>query len=242
VRLARVYAAAQTIELLRYPSFSVPTLLMPGVVFEIVGAHLLHVPANLVMVSYAAFAVLGVAFFQFGVGVAAERISPWHTFLRVLPAPAYARFVGRIVAALVFGLGSAATVCALALATTGASLTARQWLAVLTTLLVGAIPFALLGIAIGYALSPRGALPAANMLYLGMAYLGGLFAASPGSSGFLGSLRPYLPTHAWLELLGSAAGVRPFEGRDVIVLLVSGVVFATLASWGYRRDEGQRFR
>ena len=242
MRLAWAYTKAQTLELLRYPSFSVPTLAMPAILYVVVGAHRLQAPPNVIMVSYAAFAVLGVAFFQFGVGVAAERVVPWHRFLRVLPATTFARFSARIATALVFGSLSAAGVVALALATTNAGLPAARWAAVAGVMLLGAVPFALLGIAIGYWQTPRGALPAANLLYFGFAYLGGLFGASVASGGIVGRIQPYVPTHAWLALLASASVGGRFAPSDVAVLVIFACVCGALASWGYKRDEGQRFK
>jgi ABC-2 type transport system permease protein len=239
--LVWIHAKAQTTELLRYPSFSVPTLAMPAIVFEIVGART-HAPASLAMVSYAAFALLGVAFFQFGVGVAAERTSPWYAYLRILPAPTAARVGGRVLSALAFGLCSAALVAVLAVATDGARLAPARWLALAAGLVAGSIPFALLGVAIGYAVTPKAALPVANLLYLASAYVGGLFGASTGGSGLVGAVRPYVPTHAWLELLAWAVGAASFELRDLVALAALGVAAAAAATIAYRRDEGQRFR
>lgn len=242
MRLVRLYAASQTLELLRYPSFSVPTLAMPALVFLVVGVGRLHAPAALVMASYAAFAMLGVAFFQFGVGIAAERSSPWHTFLRVLPAPVAARFAGRVLSALGFGLASASLVALLAVTAAGVRLGTVHWLALAAVLVVGAVPFALFGIAIGYWLSPRGALPAANLLYLASAYLGGLLGASVSTSGTVGAVAPYVPTHAWLRLLAATVGAQAWRASDAVVLGVFAGASAALAVWGFRRDEGQRFR
>jgi len=59
VTLVWVHLRAATLELLRYPSFSVPTLLFPTVLFLAWGSRT-GMPANLALASYAAFAVLGV--------------------------------------------------------------------------------------------------------------------------------------------------------------------------------------
>jgi ABC-2 type transport system permease protein len=242
MRLAWAYTRAQTVELLRYPSFSVPTMIMPAVVFAVIGARRLHAPANLVLVSYVAFAILGVAFFQFGVGVAAERVSPWHSYLRTLPAPTLTRFSGRIFSALFFGLGSGAVVAVLALVTTDVHLSARHWGEIAGVLVLGAVPFALLGIAIGYWMTPKGALPAANLLYFAFAYLGGLLGASVDGRGITGTIQRYVPTHAWLSLLAAAAGEHRFAVSDLATLATFAVGCGLLAGVGYRRDEGQRFR
>jgi ABC-2 type transport system permease protein len=241
VTLVWVHVRAATLELLRYPSFSVPTLLFPTVLFLAWGSRT-GMPANLALASYAAFAVLGVAFFQFGVGIAAERASPWHAFLRTLPVSAAVRFAARTVSALVFALGSAAVLVAVALGTTPVALAVNDWAGFIGALLLGAVPFSLLGIAIGYWLTPRGALPVANILFLGLAYLGGLLAGARDLPSELRGLSPLLPTRLWGELLAASVGFGEWRPVNALGLAGYGAAFALLAAWGYRRDEGERFR
>ena len=241
MRLAWAHTRAATIELARYPSFSVPTMLFPAVLFLVWGARA-DVAANLAMASYAAFAVLGVAFFQFGVGIAAERASPWQVFLRILPASAAVRFAARIASALAFALGSATLVVVAASATTAVDLSPARWAALAVTLLAGGVPFALLGIGIGYWLSPRGALPVANLLFLSLAYLGGMLGGAQSVPESLAEVAPLLPMRLWGELLAASVGVGPWEAENAIGLAGYAAALALVAGWGYRRDEGERFR
>jgi ABC-2 type transport system permease protein len=111
-----------------------------------------------------------------------------------------------------------------------------------TVLLAGSIPFALLGIAIGYWLSPRGALPAANLLFLSLAYAGGLLAGAQNLPNAIAEVSEALPTRLWGGLLGAAVGFGPWRPADAFGLAAYAVVFAAVAGWGYRRDEGERFR
>lgn len=242
MRLAYQHLRAETLELLRYPSFSVPTLLFPTMFFLFFVAPHSHRRPNLFMASYAAFALLGVAFFQFGVGIAAERASPWQVFLRALPAAPAARFAARVAAALEFGLAAAAAVVATALLTTSAGLDARRWLALVAVLLAGSVPFALLGIAIGYWATPKGALPLANVLYLGLSYAGGLWTGAGDLPRIVREVSPYLPTRRWGDLLAAAVAGPGIPVAALLWLLAYSAAFAVLATWGYRRDEGQRFR
>jgi ABC-2 type transport system permease protein len=241
VTLVWVHTRTATLELLRYPSFSVPTMLFPTVLFLAWGSRT-GMPPNLALASYAAFAVLGVAFFQFGVGIAAERASPWQLFLRTLPVSAAVRFAARTASALVFALGSCALLVAVAVATTSVALAGEEWLAFAAALLLGAVPFSLLGIAIGYWLTPRGALPVANILFLSLSYLGGLLGGARDLPSELGGLSHVLPTRLWGELLAASVGLGAWRLGNVLGLAAYGVGFALVAAWGYRRDEGERFR
>lgn len=236
------HAKAQTLELLRFPTASVPTLAFPAMFFLFFGVPNAGGRANLLMASYAGFAVLGIAFFQFGVGIAAERASPWERFLRTLPVSPQARFGARILSALVFALASAGVVVACALLATSAGLGLSEWLRFAGALLAGSVPFALLGIAIGYWTRPKAALPLANLLYLSLSYAGGLWTTPSHLPRLVADLSPYLPTRQWGNVLWEAVGGAPWRAQHWLSLAGYALAFALLAVWGYRRDEGERYR
>jgi ABC-2 type transport system permease protein len=242
VRLVRAHVRAEVLELLRYPSFSVPTLLFPGLLFLFFGVPAEGSDETILMVSYAAFGVLAVALFQFGVGIASDRASPWQVYLRTLPVSAGARFTARLLAAAAFALTSAGVVVAIALALTSAHLGAVQWLRVALALAYGTIPFGLLGLAVGYWLTPKGALPVANVLFLGLAFLGGLWTGASGLPDAVDRFSPILPTRQWAELVWAPALGLGWELWPWCGLAAYAAVFGILAAWGYRRDEGLRYR
>ncbi len=236
MKLVYAYLRASTVELARYPAFSLPTLLFPAtlyLVFGVAGA------AEIRLAGFAGIAVLGVAFFQFGVGIAVERSSPWERYLRTLPARAGTRIAGRVASAGVFALCSAAAVIIAAVASADLQLSPRRWGLLAAVLLGGAVPFALLGIALGYLVPPRAALPVANLVYLPLAYVGGLWTGPQSAPGGAATLAP---THQWAQLLWDAAGRGTVRISAVGQLAGWAVAFACLALWGYRRDEGERFR
>jgi len=70
VKLVLLHARASTLELLRYPAFSVPTLAFPALFFLLFVSPRTEADPTLLLASFAGFAVLAVAFFQFGVGIA----------------------------------------------------------------------------------------------------------------------------------------------------------------------------
>jgi hypothetical protein len=56
------------------------------------------------MASYAMWAILGVALFQFRVSIAEERTTAWERFLRTLPLSAGQRLEGRVLSAALFAV------------------------------------------------------------------------------------------------------------------------------------------
>jgi ABC-2 type transport system permease protein len=241
VRLTLLNARALTLELLRYPTFSMPTLAFPALFFLLFVASREDGNATPYLASFAGFAILGVTFFQFGVGIAAERESPWERFLRTLPAPAGVRLAARLLSGLLFGLASAGLVALTAVATTDAHLSPRRWVALGTALALGAVPFALLGIALGYWATPRGALPLANILYLVLAFVGGLWTTPKHLPDSVIPVSEVVPTRRFGNVLWGAADGHLWRPRDWLLLLAWAAAFGTLAAWGYRRDEGKRY-
>jgi len=242
VRLVILHARAQTLALLRYPSFSVPTLAFPAIFFAFFGLPRADHRANLLLASFCAYAVLSVAFFQFGVGIAQDRTRPWELYVRTLPVGFGTRLAARSVSAGVFTAASLAVVLAVALPTTSVSLGAVACVRLGAALAAGGVTFVVFGIALGYWVPPRGALPVANILYLTLAYAGGLWTGPTGVPDAVVSISSWLPTRLWANVLWEAAAGHSWRPAYFAGLAAYLACFVALAVRGYRRDEGQRFR
>jgi ABC-2 type transport system permease protein len=241
VRLTLCHARAMTVELVRYPAYLVPTLILPSVFFLFFVSPGPHQEAAVRMATFAGFAVIGVAFFQFGVGIAIDRASPWESYLRTLPIGPAVRLGARLVSAALFACAAAALLIATAVATTAVSLPAERWAGLGATLLAGVVPFALLGIALGYWAPAKGALPIANLLYLVLAYAGGLWILPSRLPAAIDAISRFLPTRALSDTLAGAARGTAVDWRSWLALAVFAGVFAGAAVAGFRRDEGRRF-
>jgi ABC-2 type transport system permease protein len=230
-----------TLELLRLPAYVLPTMLLPTVFFLFFVSPGPHAAATARMATFAGFAVIGVAFFQFGVGIAADRISPWESYLRTLPVGPWARLAARLLSAAVFGIATAAVLVVTALAVSGASLSPGRWGGLAAALLLGTVPFAFLGIALGYWAPPKAALPLANLLYLLLAYAGGLWTRPSALPAGVRGVSAFLPTRALSDGLAATVLAGSVDWQAWGALTFFSVVFAALAVAGYRRDEGRRF-
>ena len=242
MKLALTYARVQTLELVRFPGFTIATLGFPALLFALFGLPRADDHPEILLAAYAAFSVLGVGFYQFGVSAAIERATPWAVYLRTLPASTRVRLSGRVLPAFLFAAIAGGSVIVLALLTTSASLAAGEWVRLAIVLLVGGLPFVLLGTAIAYWFSPKTALPAANIIYMLFAYAGGLWTGPADLPHAVARISPYVPTRQWGDLLWAAVGGTPMRSAHWLALVAYAVLFAAIAAWGYRRDEGQRFR
>jgi ABC-2 type transport system permease protein len=242
MRLALVHARMLLLAFGRYPTFAVPTLLLPTLFFVLFGLPDSRTPHRVITASFTAYAVFTVVFFLFGVGIAGERESPWETYLRTLPVRVRSRLAGRVLAAFAFAVAGAGLLLVTAAAAGFAALDRGAWLRLAVALVAGAVPLSLLGIALGYWVPAKGALPVANVLYVLFAYAGGLWTGPHGLPSAAERLSPFLPTRQWAELLWPAVQGQPWRVTHWLALLGFACCFAGLAAWGYRRDEGQRFR
>jgi ABC-2 type transport system permease protein len=233
----------QTLQHLRAPGYLLPTLAMPGLFYFLFEGEDTDVElVTFLMASFAMWAILGVAFFQFGVGIAAERTTPWERFLRTLPLSAGQRLAGRVLSAALFAAVAAAIVIVEAHLINPVSVAADRWLPWLGALLAGGVMVALGGIAIGYWASPRAATALATLAWLLLAYLGGLWETPAELPSWAAEVSSYLPTRLWGEVTWAAVQGQASSLGDWLGLAAYAVGFALLALWGYRRDEGTSYR
>jgi ABC-2 type transport system permease protein len=248
VTITRAHFRDQMLQHLRAPGYLIPTLAMPALFFFLFqGEGESTVGNTFTMASYMMWAILAVAFFQFGVGIASERSTPWEGFLRTLPLPPLFRLAGRLLAAMVFAVVAAAIVVAVSYLTTPINMAANQWIPLTVALLAGGVTMAFAGIAIGYWFSPKAAQPVATMAWLLLAYIGGLWAAPNNLPGWTETIAPYLPTRLWGNITWPAALgdtttlttslTTTASLTDWLGLAAYATLFSALAVWGYRRDE-----
>jgi ABC-2 type transport system permease protein len=241
--LTCAHARIALLDLFRSPGYVVPTVVFPALfyaLFDLQYARTQASVADATTLAFMAFAVTGVCLYQFGVGIAAERGRPWERYLRTLPASIATRFGARILTALFFGVLAAGCVAVFSRLTTPIDLDAAQWVRVAVSIVAGGIPFVLIGITIGYWVSPRAAVPVATALNLLLAYAGGLWLPPQYLPAAVAHISPYLPTRQFADLLWSVSGGAS-AARALAGLAIYTAIFAAVAAIGYRRDERKRY-
>ena len=242
--LALTHARFQLLETVRIPIALVGSAFFPAAsmlffVVPFTGDD--PVAATFATASMVTFSVMTTNLFQYGVGVAEDRAQPWDPFTRTLPAGPGPRFFGRILAGLVLMTVSLIPVIVIAAVLTAATVTPAAFLAAAGATVLAAVPFTLMGLAIGYALPAKAAIVVAQVLFIPLAFGGGLMTAPGSAPGFVETLAPYLPTGAAARLMWAAVGDFPVDVSSLVALAGWIVVLASVAVWAYRRDEGRRF-
>ena len=244
--LAVLHARFQFLETVRIPIAVIGNLLFPSLAllfFVIPQRSVADDPAiaTAAIAQLGVFAVMSTCLFSFGVGVSEDRAMPFDPFLRTLPAGAGPRLVGRVLNGVLWAYLALVPLVLLGAFLTAATVTPSQALAAIVMVPAVAVPFLLLGLAIGYRLSSKAAIAVVQATLFPLAFAGGLFMPPEAFPAWLDALSKVLPSRAARDLAVQAVtGYDAYAGA-LVVILAWTVVFAALAVTAYRRDEGRRF-
>ena len=168
--------------------------------------------------------------------IAGERQAGWTRQLRTTPLSTRAYFRAKVLTAYAMAI---LTIAALYIsgAILGVSLAAGDWLEMTGLILVGLLPFAALGIALGHLLNVDSIGPAIGGITAMLALVGGTWF--PVNHGFLHDVGVCLPSY-WLAQAGHVGtGGAPWGLTGWLVMAGWTIVLAALAGYAYRRDTGR---
>jgi len=226
----------QWLNLIRVPAYSIPTLLFPIMFYVFFGLVMVPGQAAYLLATFATFGVLGAALFAFGVGVATERAQGWFTLIRATPAPLLGIVMGKWFGAIVFAAITVVSMSVLAAAFGEVRMWPSQWWGLLAVLVLGTLPFCLLGMGLGLLLSPNAAPAVINIVYLPLGFLSGLWVPISQFPSWLQDLAPWLPPYHLAALALHVTGVKPGQPWvSFFALLGFSLLFAILVALGWRR-------
>ena len=127
------------------------------------------------MVTMCSFGALVAGLTAGGARLSAERASGWARQLRVTPIPAWSYLVTKVAASMLVILPVMALVDLVGAVFGGVDLSVGNWIGLTAVLWVSALPFALLGVFIGYLVNAETAFPVVIALMFVLGYFGGLF-------------------------------------------------------------------
>lgn len=245
--LAWLHLKYQFLETVRIPIAVLGNALFPGLSMfffvvpqEVVASNPEF--ATTAVAGLSLFAVCSASLFTYGLGVAEDRQLPFYPFLRSMPAGPAPQMVARVVNGGIFSLFGLVPLIVIGALFTEATVTVGQLFAGIGTILAVSVPFVLLGMAIGYALSAKAALPVVQIILFPLAFAGGLFLPPQMFPGWLDAISQATPTRAGRDLLVQATtGVEAYA-LALPVLAGWTLLFVALGVFAYRRDEGRRFR
>ncbi|HEV2212372.1 MAG TPA: ABC transporter permease [Gammaproteobacteria bacterium] len=244
-RLLRIYyleARCEFLRVLRTPGFAIPTLAFPLMFFLFFGVLFATGPhaqeqAMYTLAGLGSFGVIGPGLFGFGVGFALDRGLGWLQVKRASPMPPSAYLLAKVAMSMLFALLVVVLMFSAAAALAHVSLGFDQWLILAVTLVLGAIPFCAMGLAIGSWTKPQAAPAVVNLLFMPMSFLSGLWLPLQFLPKFLQNLAVILPPYHLGRLAVGAIGLEKVDVLPhVLALAAFTVFFLLLARRGYRRS------
>ncbi|MBU2428077.1 MAG: ABC transporter permease [Gammaproteobacteria bacterium] len=223
----------------RTPGFVAPSLIFPVMFYLLFGVFLTKGgQSDYLLVTYCCFGVMGPALFNFGVNVASEKSQGWLTMKQIAPAPVSAYLFGKMVSSLLFALVIVVLLFVVAALFGQVRLYTSQWLGLAGLVLLGTIPFCLFGLWLGLTISAKAAPAVVNLIYLPMAFLGGLWLPIQLLPVSLQHFAQLLPSFHFGQLaLGIINRALPQPWwQHLLALLLFTLLFAFLTTRAFRHN------
>ena len=184
----------------------------------------------------AAFSLLIFGFERLGKQVAFERVEGWLKLLRVTPLPPSLYFAAKIIMTMIVLILSFSTIFVIGIFKFGVEQTLTQCVVLGSKLLLITLPFAILGIALGYVFSPKTVDSITALLIPVGILLSGLVPIKDPK--FFQDIVVTSPFFHYGQILKFIAGI-PDDGQLMLHLLwlaFYGVVAGLIAQFAYQRD------
>jgi len=242
LKTLRLEVGAEILKAMRAPEFILPTLLFPVAFYLLFGIVLAGDSnnASYLLATYGVFAVMGPAIFGFGVAVATERTMGWLSLKRAAPAPPFAYIFAKIITTVLFASLAVALIYIVAGFAGGVELRRGVWALLLLTHILACIPFILIGLLIGFVFKANGAVAFANLAFMGLAVLGGLWIPVTVFPDLMQVIAKWLPSYHLGEIALKVSGAQGERSLGPHLAVVANMtIFLTAAVfffWRRQRD------
>ena len=192
--------------------------------------------AALLMVSMATWAGMGSAMFATGPQLARERQSGWMRQLRVSPISAPRWFGAKLAQGLLLIIPGFVLLTALGYGYGHVHLAASRLGLLAAVLILGLIPFCVLGLVIGLVFDGQTAQVAQMLTMILLAFLGGIFIPWHNLPHVMQDIGQALPSHHLVQLGWNAVAGRPLHVSDMLVLAAWAAGLGAIAIWRWRQE------
>ena len=186
------------------------------------------------LVAWAAYGAL-IGPFSSGVGVSTERTAGWLRQLRITPLPPPSVVVVKAIACSLVAIPAAAVLSVIGVAK-GVEIGGGTIALLILVMWLGSIPFALVGLAVGFVLPPNLAQPASFLVSFSLAFAGGIFIPVDSMPDTMQSIVRWSPSYRFNQngvdiLQGNAQSAQGW-----LIIAAWAVVFGALAALAYRKS------
>jgi ABC-2 type transport system permease protein len=188
------------------------------------------------LVSMASYGAIGASMSQ-AAPIAIERRQGWARQLRVTPLPGPAYVTAKVVSAVVLTVPALFLVVLAGVAINHVAFGGGTMVLMIGALALGTVPFAALGLLIGYLLDADSAQGGMVLSFFTLSILGGLFAPLQSFPPTLATIGNVLPSSHLASLGRATAAGRLPDLLDIGVLAAWAVGLGAIAVWRYIADE-----
>lgn len=190
----------------------------------------------LTMIMMAVYAAIGSAMYATGPELAQERASGWVRQLLVTPLT-FSQWMGaKVVQALVLTLPGTIAVGLVATLVHGVHLAPQRWVLLVLAVVLGSIPFGLLGQIIGQVFNNQAASAAQLFVLFGLSFLGGVLLPMQALPPSVQQIGAFTPTYHLVEMAKEIVTGAPIALAHPVVILVSAAVIGAVVLGLWRRD------
>ncbi|WP_298176761.1 ABC transporter permease [Saccharomonospora sp.] len=226
--------------IVREPTALFFSILMPVGFFALFVSMFGHHPAEdlssgtRMLATFGTFGVLAVTLLNPGIGVAQDRHIGWLRVKRVQAVPLPVTLASKVLAAVPYSGGVLLAMTLTAALTGTLQASPLQLLRLYVVLLLGATPFALLGLAVGFLASPNATTAILNAILMPTAVVSGLWMPLAVLPDFFGTVANVLPTYHLAELAMAQLDGAAVAGH-LAVFTGWTAVMVVMAALAYRR-------
>jgi ABC-2 type transport system permease protein len=200
---------------LRTRAFSLATIGFPAMFYILFGLLMNRgetlggvLVAKYLLGGYAVFGALGASIFGIGIGVSMDLNAGWLELKRASPMPPLAYVLAKCCSAIGFSLIIVSVLTLLGISFGHVHLTIGEFAKIAGIAAVGAVPFSCLGLFMAFTVPPSSAGGVANLVYLPMSFLSGLWVPLRFLPHALQVIAPAFPTYHLAQLMYRALGAQ----------------------------------
>lgn len=177
------------------------------------------------MISMTAFSMMSTALFSLPTVLHADKINNWQKVLRHSPVSMVEYYVSKFLSMVLDYLVSIVVVFSVGHFVRQVNMPALDWVVAAILLMIGSAAFVAIGIALTLLPSMQLTSVVGNILYLGLAVLGGLWMPITMFPDWVQSIGKCLPTYQLMELIKNFLNKGSFDlGAAAYLLVFTGII------------------
>jgi ABC-2 type transport system permease protein len=189
------------------------------------------------LMSMTVFGVVGASLNTMAIRFATERKQGWVRLIKITPLPSWAYIFSKIAAQSILNLGTIIMMFLIGALVKGVELSVMEWISCGIWIWLGVIPFLALGTLLGTLRSPEVVQVVAQIVYMGMSVLGGLWMPISTMPQLMQDIAKWLPTYRFGQGAWNIVAGLPLEWAGIGILSAYVLISVLLSSYILKRQE-----